>query len=94
MGALEALAEADDPRSAATCVAEAYLGFADEADEQGTGRASWAMVAMSVSVIAVFLNSLWGQPARLLGAITSVGSLPGSPTASRDLAHDLHPVVP
>ncbi|GAB6846134.1 hypothetical protein HNR00_003308 [Methylorubrum rhodinum] len=37
MRALEALAEADDPRSAAACVAEAYLGFADE---QGTGRAS------------------------------------------------------
>lgn len=37
MRALEALAEAEDPRSAPACVTEAYLGFADE---QGTGRAS------------------------------------------------------
>ena len=38
----------------------------------------WAMVAMAVSVTAIFLNSLWGQPGLFLGAITSVGSLPGT----------------
>jgi hypothetical protein len=36
------------------------------------------MVAMAVSVTAIFLNSLWGQPGLFLGAITSVGSLPGT----------------
>jgi P-type Cu+ transporter len=38
----------------------------------------WAMVAMAVSVTAIFLNSLWGQPGLFLGAIMSVGSPPAA----------------
>ncbi len=33
----------------------------------------WAMVAMAVSVTAIFLNSLWGSPRLLFDAIRSVG---------------------
>ena len=36
----------------------------------------WAMVAMAVSVTAIFLNSLWGQPGLFLGAIMNVGHPP------------------
>lgn len=36
----------------------------------------WAMVAMAVSVTAIFLNSLWGQPVPFLGAIMNVGHPP------------------
>ena len=38
----------------------------------------WAMVAMAVSVTAIFLNSLWGQPGLFLGAIMSVGNPPAA----------------
>lgn len=33
----------------------------------------WAMVAMAVSVTAIFFNSLWGRPSLFLQAILSVG---------------------
>jgi cation transport ATPase len=33
----------------------------------------WAMVAMAVSVTAIFFNSLWGKPSLFLDAILSVG---------------------
>ncbi|MEQ8827425.1 MAG: cation-transporting P-type ATPase, partial [Parvibaculum sp.] len=33
----------------------------------------WAMVAIAVSVTAIFFNSLWGRPSLFLQAILSVG---------------------
>jgi P-type E1-E2 ATPase len=33
----------------------------------------WAMVAMAVSVTAIFFNSLWGRPSLFINAILSVG---------------------
>ena len=33
----------------------------------------WAMVAMAVSVTAIFINSLWGRPRLFTDAIQSVG---------------------
>jgi P-type Cu+ transporter len=33
----------------------------------------WAMVAMAVSVTAIFINSLWGNPRLFFDAIRSVG---------------------
>ena len=39
----------------------------------------WAMVAMAVSVTAIFLNSLWGRPSLFIDAILSVGR-PVAPT--------------
>jgi len=33
----------------------------------------WAMVAMAVSVTAIFFNSLWGRPSLFIDAILSVG---------------------
>ncbi|MBI2718057.1 MAG: hypothetical protein HYX36_04740, partial [Rhizobiales bacterium] len=33
----------------------------------------WAMVAMAVSVTAIFINSLWGSPRLFFEAIQSVG---------------------
>jgi cation transport ATPase len=33
----------------------------------------WAMIAMAVSVTAIFLNSLWGRPRLFIDAILSVG---------------------
>jgi hypothetical protein len=41
----------------------------------GTGliHPVWAMVAMTVSVTAIFFNSLWGSPRLFFDAIRSVG---------------------
>ena len=36
----------------------------------------WAMVAMAVSVTAIFINSLWGNPSLFINAISSVGCVP------------------
>ncbi len=33
----------------------------------------WAMLAMAVSVTAIFINSLWGRPALFIDAVSSVG---------------------
>ena len=33
----------------------------------------WAMVAVAVSVTAIFFNSLWGQPSLFFRAILNVG---------------------
>ena len=33
----------------------------------------WAMVAMAVSVTAIFFNSLWGRPRLFIDAVLSVG---------------------
>ncbi len=33
----------------------------------------WAMVAMAVSVTAIFFNSLWGRPQLFFDAVMSVG---------------------
>jgi len=33
----------------------------------------WAMIAMALSVTSLFVNSLWGRPSLLFGAIRSVG---------------------
>ncbi len=38
----------------------------------------WAMVAMAVSVTAIFFNSLWGRPALFIDAILSVGKPPAT----------------
>jgi Cu+-exporting ATPase len=40
----------------------------------------WAMVAMAVSVTAIFFNSLWGQPRLFFDAIMSVGRPVGDAT--------------
>jgi heavy metal translocating P-type ATPase len=36
----------------------------------------WAMVAMAMSVTAIFFNSLWGRPSLFINAILSVGRMP------------------
>jgi Cu+-exporting ATPase len=41
----------------------------------------WAMVAMAVSVTAIFFNSLWGQPRLFFDAIMSVGRPVGDAAA-------------
>ena len=33
----------------------------------------WAMLAMAVSVTAIFFNSLWGRPSLFIDAVLSVG---------------------
>jgi len=38
----------------------------------------WAMLAMAVSVTAIFINSLWGRPALFVDAILSVGRVSAS----------------
>ena len=40
----------------------------------------WAMVAMAVSVTAIFFNSLWGRPSLFINAILSVGQTPAAAT--------------
>jgi heavy metal translocating P-type ATPase len=59
-------------------LAFAFNGLGIPVAATGLVNPIWAMVAMAVSVTAIFLNSLWGQPGLFLGAITSVGSLPGT----------------
>ena len=59
-------------------LAFAFNGLGIPVAATGLINPIWAMVAMAVSVTAIFLNSLWGQPGLFLGAITSVGSLPGT----------------
>ena len=39
----------------------------------------WAMLAMAVSVTAIFINSLWGRPSLFINAILSVGQPPVEP---------------
>ena len=39
----------------------------------------WAMVAMAVSVTAIFFNSLWGRLSLFINAILSVGRAPAEP---------------
>jgi len=39
----------------------------------------WAMVAMAVSVTAIFVNSLWGRPSLFIKAILSVGKQAEAP---------------
>jgi P-type E1-E2 ATPase len=39
----------------------------------------WAMVAMAVSVTAIFINSLWGHPGLFINAIVSVGRVSAQP---------------
>jgi heavy metal translocating P-type ATPase len=39
----------------------------------------WAMVAMAVSVTAIFFNSLWGRPSLFINAILSVGRTQATP---------------
>ncbi|MFZ5506618.1 MAG: heavy metal translocating P-type ATPase [Pseudomonadota bacterium] len=41
----------------------------------------WAMVAMAVSVTAIFLNSLWGRPSLFIDAVLSVGKPPATVSA-------------
>lgn len=41
----------------------------------------WAMVAMAVSVTAIFFNSLWGRPQLFFDAVMSVGQRTASPNA-------------
>jgi P-type E1-E2 ATPase len=36
----------------------------------------WAMLAMAVSVTAIFINSLWGRPSLFIDAVLSVGRAP------------------
>ncbi|GAB6846129.1 heavy metal translocating P-type ATPase [Methylorubrum rhodinum] len=59
-------------------LAFAFNGLGIPVAAAGLINPIWAMVAMAVSVTAIFLNSLWGQPGLFLGAVTSVGSLPGT----------------
>ena len=42
----------------------------------------WAMVAMAVSVTAIFINSLWGTPRLFFDAVQSVGR-PIAPVSPR-----------
>ncbi|KAB8007724.1 heavy metal translocating P-type ATPase [Klebsiella pneumoniae] len=42
----------------------------------------WAMVAMAVSVTAIFINSLWGRPGLFIDAILSVGRPVGAAEAA------------
>jgi P-type Cu+ transporter len=39
----------------------------------------WAMVAMAVSLTAIFFNSLWGRPSLFINAILSVGRTQATP---------------
>ncbi len=57
--------------------------------QSSSGRAAtglvypvWAMVAIAVSVTAIFVNSLWGRPALFIDAILSVGKAPQKPVAA------------
>jgi len=59
-------------------LAFAFNGLGIPVAATGLINPIWAMIAMAVSVTAIFLNSLWGQPGLFMGAITSVGSLPGT----------------
>ncbi|MEW6690127.1 MAG: heavy metal translocating P-type ATPase, partial [Pseudomonadota bacterium] len=43
----------------------------------------WAMAAMAVSVTAIFLNSLWGEPRIFFDAILSVGRAPAASQAAQ-----------
>ncbi len=43
----------------------------------------WAMVAMAVSVTAIFFNSLWDRPSLFINAILSVGKAPATAPATR-----------
>jgi len=42
----------------------------------------WAMVAMAVSVTAIFINSLWGTPRLFFDAIRTVGRPVATATAT------------
>lgn len=44
----------------------------------------WAMVAMAVSVTAIFINSLWGRPGLFIDAIMSVGRPAGAAGAATE----------
>ncbi|KOX50265.1 ATPase P [Streptomyces purpurogeneiscleroticus] len=57
-------------------LAFAFNGFGIPLAATGLVNPIWAMVAMAVSVTAIFLNSLWGQPGLFLGAIMNVGHPP------------------
>ncbi len=47
----------------------------------------WAMLAMAVSVTAIFINSLWGRPSLFINAILSVGgtAAPAPAAAGREV---------
>ncbi|AWN42608.1 heavy metal translocating P-type ATPase [Methylobacterium durans] len=57
-------------------LAFAFNGLGIPLAATGLVNPIWAMVAMAVSVTAIFLNSLWGQPGLFLGAIMTVGHPP------------------
>lgn len=57
-------------------LAFAFNGIGIPVAATGLVNPIWAMVAMAVSVTAIFLNSLWGQPGLFLGAIMNVGHVP------------------
>ncbi len=57
-------------------LAFAFNGFGIPLAATGLVNPIWAMVAMAVSVTAIFLNSLWAQPGLFLGAIMNVGHPP------------------
>ena len=81
LGAL-ALARKISRRSYAKMLQNVWLAFAFNGigiPVAATGLVNpiWAMIAMAVSVTAIFLNSLWGQPRLFLGAVISIGNPPG-----------------
>ncbi|AYO86639.1 heavy metal translocating P-type ATPase [Methylobacterium brachiatum] len=59
-------------------LAFAFNGIGIPVAATGLVNPIWAMVAMAVSVTAIFLNSLWGQPGLFLGAIMNVGHPPNA----------------
>lgn len=59
-------------------LAFAFNGLGIPVAATGLVNPIWAMVAMAVSVTAIFLNSLWGQPGLFLGAIMNVGHPPNA----------------
>ena len=50
-----------------------FNGIGIPAAATGLAYPVWAMVAMAVSVTAIFINSLWGRPQLFFDAILSVG---------------------
>jgi heavy metal translocating P-type ATPase len=50
-----------------------FNGIGIPAAATGLVHPVWAMVAMAVSVTAIFINSLWGRPRLFVDAILSVG---------------------
>ncbi len=60
-----------------------FNGMGIPAAATGLVHPIWGMVAMAVSVTAIFINSLWGRGAYFFEAIKGVGHPPPMPSAAR-----------